>query len=270
MPLHLLGKKSWNVYNKSNIERVHRDEAEAQAKQQELERKQRDDDAAERLELLRGEDTSALESTGGKRKRQASDRDSTVSGTKRPRSVQDSHSADARPDRNRANISSDPLDLNKISNMRFRDAAGRNNHNARKPWYVTPAPSDESQPSLGNGTNVWGKEDAGRSLRDKQRLDASDPMLVMKRGVKQLREVERQKEEWRKERERDLGEVEVLARRKEPWRERDRHRHRSRDAYRVDQDHENTRRRRGKDTDSRPHRSRHRSRSPKRQGGNNQ
>ncbi|RAL59936.1 hypothetical protein DID88_000562 [Monilinia fructigena] len=34
MPLHLLGKKSWNVYNKDNIEKVRRDEAIAKAKEE--------------------------------------------------------------------------------------------------------------------------------------------------------------------------------------------------------------------------------------------
>ncbi|KAF2965663.1 hypothetical protein GQX73_g7929 [Xylaria multiplex] len=52
---HLLGKKSWNVYNPANIERVRRDEAEALARA-ELEEKQREDREAERrLAILRGE-----------------------------------------------------------------------------------------------------------------------------------------------------------------------------------------------------------------------
>ena len=33
MVLHLLGKKSWNVYNSENVDRVRRDEAEAKARE---------------------------------------------------------------------------------------------------------------------------------------------------------------------------------------------------------------------------------------------
>jgi len=43
-------------------------------------------------------------------------------------------------------------------------------------------------------------------------MDASDPLLAIKRGVKQLRDVEKQKVEWRREREKDLNEVEDIAR----------------------------------------------------------
>lgn len=55
MPLHLLGKKSWNVYNPANIERVRRDEAAAQAREEEAERRMDEYDAARRLAILRGE-----------------------------------------------------------------------------------------------------------------------------------------------------------------------------------------------------------------------
>jgi hypothetical protein len=55
MPLHLLGKKSWNVYAPDNIARVKRDEAEAAAKEDELDRIKDEHDAAVRLALLRGE-----------------------------------------------------------------------------------------------------------------------------------------------------------------------------------------------------------------------
>ncbi|KAI1381222.1 hypothetical protein F4677DRAFT_119549 [Hypoxylon crocopeplum] len=55
MPLHLLGKKSWNVYNPKNIERVRRDEAAAQAREEAEEQHQQDVDAERRLAILRGE-----------------------------------------------------------------------------------------------------------------------------------------------------------------------------------------------------------------------
>ncbi|KAL7624594.1 hypothetical protein AAE478_006161 [Parahypoxylon ruwenzoriense] len=55
MPLHLLGKKSWNVYNPKNIERVRQDEAAARAREEAEEERQQEIDAERRLAILRGE-----------------------------------------------------------------------------------------------------------------------------------------------------------------------------------------------------------------------
>lgn len=52
---HLLGKKSWNVYNKDNIERVRRDEANAKVEEEAEEQRMQEVDAARRLAILRGE-----------------------------------------------------------------------------------------------------------------------------------------------------------------------------------------------------------------------
>ncbi|KAJ5793590.1 hypothetical protein N7457_000189 [Penicillium paradoxum] len=55
MPLHLLGKKSWNVYNTENVARVRRDEAQAKAREEEDERIMQQEDAERRIKILRGE-----------------------------------------------------------------------------------------------------------------------------------------------------------------------------------------------------------------------
>ncbi|KUJ15300.1 uncharacterized protein LY89DRAFT_648528 [Mollisia scopiformis] len=55
MPLHLLGKKSWNVYNTDNIERVKRDEAIAAAREAAEEERMQELDAERRMQILRGE-----------------------------------------------------------------------------------------------------------------------------------------------------------------------------------------------------------------------
>ncbi|OJJ44270.1 hypothetical protein ASPZODRAFT_168566 [Penicilliopsis zonata CBS 506.65] len=60
MPLHLLGKKSWNVYNQENIARVRRDEAQAKAREEEAERRMQEEDAERRIQILRGEQPSPL------------------------------------------------------------------------------------------------------------------------------------------------------------------------------------------------------------------
>ncbi|PVH97186.1 hypothetical protein DM02DRAFT_616666 [Periconia macrospinosa] len=54
MPLHLLGKKSWNVYNPANIARVKADEAAAAAREAADDERRQELDAARRAALLRG------------------------------------------------------------------------------------------------------------------------------------------------------------------------------------------------------------------------
>ncbi|RCI14257.1 hypothetical protein L249_6171 [Ophiocordyceps polyrhachis-furcata BCC 54312] len=62
MPLHLLGKKSWNVYNPENIARVRRDEAIAKAAEDAKEQRLQQIDSERRLAILRGEAPPPLES----------------------------------------------------------------------------------------------------------------------------------------------------------------------------------------------------------------
>ena len=54
MPLHLLGKKSWNVYNADNIAKVKRDEAAAAAREEAEEQRMQEVDAERRIKILRG------------------------------------------------------------------------------------------------------------------------------------------------------------------------------------------------------------------------
>ncbi|KAK3643893.1 hypothetical protein LTR56_009988 [Elasticomyces elasticus] len=80
MPLHLLGKKSWNVYNTANVDRVRRDEADDQAREEAEEQRMQDEDAATRIAILRGEPAAPLPDSAP-----VGDADSTAN-TKVPRS----------------------------------------------------------------------------------------------------------------------------------------------------------------------------------------
>lgn len=82
MPLHLLSKKSWNVYAPKNIERVRADEAAAAVREEEHDQRLRDYEAEKRLALLRGErapsfppDPSALKEQPRKRERRDDGKD---------------------------------------------------------------------------------------------------------------------------------------------------------------------------------------------------
>ena len=56
-----MGKKSWNVYNQDNIERVKRDEAAAKALEEAEEQRMQEVDAERRMQILRGEIPASLE-----------------------------------------------------------------------------------------------------------------------------------------------------------------------------------------------------------------
>ncbi|KAL5117021.1 hypothetical protein ACEQ8H_005107 [Pleosporales sp. CAS-2024a] len=60
MPLHLLGKKSWNVYNRANVARVKADEQAAAAREAAHEQRMQELDAERRAALLRGRTRPAL------------------------------------------------------------------------------------------------------------------------------------------------------------------------------------------------------------------
>ena len=66
---HLLGKKSWNVYNADNIAKVKRDEAAAAAREEAEEQRMQEVDAERRIQQLRGLKVDALPSPSDKEER---------------------------------------------------------------------------------------------------------------------------------------------------------------------------------------------------------
>ena len=94
--------------------------------------------------------------------------------------------------------------------MRFSNAAGFK-QTLEKPWYSASI-SGEISSQNNQGKDVWGNEDPRRKEREKMRLNSSDPLATMKMGVKKLRQAEKHRKEWMEERERDLKEVEDMAR----------------------------------------------------------
>ncbi|KAH7081904.1 hypothetical protein BKA63DRAFT_504899 [Paraphoma chrysanthemicola] len=78
MPLHLLGKKSWNVYNAANIARVKADEEAAAAREAADEQRMQELDAERRAAILRGRTPPPLpdedDKKDGGRKRDRDDR----------------------------------------------------------------------------------------------------------------------------------------------------------------------------------------------------
>lgn len=230
------------MYNSDNIARVRRDEEEARAQEVQREREQRANDSDQRLAQLRGvrtdesrSETTALnrsfdqdnEHRNSKRRKLAgeddTDRDIRLARQLAPReqdvgglALDSSGHVDLilqkkrRPsDRKDVQNSGRPRDEASAEGIRLADAAGKDDESSQ-PWYSSTQ-RDGTFAYKQSSQDVWGNEDPRRKDREKRRLDANDPLSIMKKGVKQLRQAEAQRKEWREQRERDLVEVEVLA-----------------------------------------------------------
>ena len=90
--------------------------------------------------------------------------------------------------------------------MRFSNAAGFKQSVGQKPWYQSLDP-DQGVANDESFKNVWGNEDPRRKEREKARVAADDPMALMKKGVSQLREAEKENKQWQAEREQELREL---------------------------------------------------------------
>ncbi|KAL1960892.1 hypothetical protein VTO42DRAFT_5875 [Malbranchea cinnamomea] len=318
MPLHLLGKKSWNVYNKDNIARVRRDEALAKEQEEREKREEQRAAAERRLQILRGlreptppdeqqqreegaagQDVSAVtrerrehRERQRKRRRLAGENDTdrdirlaredvleaearrTEVALRKPSGdapiVDEAghinlfpveQSRDRRNEKNReaeAETGRKSREFEDPYTMRFSNAAGYN-RGMEQPWYSSSG-RDLSLQTEGMPTkDVWGNEDLRRREREKARIDANDPLAAIKKGVRQLREVEREKKKWEEERKREL---EVLKQeQRESKRRRRRNRSRSRspgssdslENFRLDDDGSEDRERRRRKHKSRRH-----------------
>lgn len=281
MPLHLLGKKSWNVYNQDNIAAVRRDEAAAEIHAREKQRRNDEADAESRLQILRGAKEEAHEEgqldhtqdkhasqTPPRRKKRRFDSDAVqveeiatpkpVSTLSRQKDISLIDNCghfnlfpegDARRVNGNAEVAADSAkrrqDFEDQYTMRLVNAGGRN-ASSDKPWYNIPAKDDVSSTAVVS-KNVWGNEDPRRRDRAQKRMDANDPLAAIKKGVKQLREADKHREEWRAQRESDLNEVEELARKSKHRKKRERGDEESLDGFDLDEgyhrDHSDQRKR---------------------------
>ncbi|KLJ07529.1 hypothetical protein EMPG_16981 [Blastomyces silverae] len=290
MVLHLLGKKSWNVYNTDNITRVRRDEAEAKARDEEEQRHLQEIDAEKRIQILRGlrspskspphiqeaptaperrdkerEHREPRDPHHRKRRRIAGENDTdrdirfAREDAQRAESRRENDvvlvrkpSKDDAPiidDSGHINLFPEPTATDAITGgsgknpeaeaeaakkkfeyenqytMRFSNAAGFKQSLDKGPWYSSSAvdiaakTAEDMLPSK----DVWGNEDPRRQERERVRTDMSDPLAAMKRGVRQLRDVEKERKKWEEERRRELT---ALKKEEERRERRDSSRHR--------------------------------------------
>ncbi|KIW24008.1 hypothetical protein, variant [Cladophialophora immunda] len=220
MPLHLLQKKSWNVYSPANIERVKRDEARARDQAAEQEKHDLRREADDRLSLLQQQ--SKGQSRSLKRKlpgEDDTDRDIRLAlgNTSAATSKEEQDHASLVGANSHISLIPSPEKRSRVDQEQRKDpytvylsdaVGGRDR--PKDAWYMSVQPEQEK----------WGDENPRKQERELTRLNANDPLAAMKRGVKALRENERQRQEWMRERERDLAEVEEMGRRERHDRKR--------------------------------------------------
>lgn len=104
--------------------------------------------------------------------------------------------------------------------MRLVNAAGKDGQGLTDggPWYASA--DGEVSGALVPSKNVFGRDDPKRKVREAVRLGASDPLAMMKRGAKMVRELGKDRKREAEERERDLKALEREERREEKRRER--------------------------------------------------
>lgn len=110
--------------------------------------------------------------------------------------------------------------------MRFSNAAGRDaaDHltSGKSPWYAGSDAHFDRAVAIDNPRkDAFGREDPSRKVRDEQRVEANDPLSMMKRGAAKVREVEKERQNENEEREREARAL----RREERKRQKRRRRH---------------------------------------------
>ena len=105
--------------------------------------------------------------------------------------------------------------------MRFSNAAGFKQAIGQKPWYQTMGADGDKDGGVETiSKDVWGNEDPRRKERETMRIAADDPLAAIQRGVAGVREVEREREKWKREKDREMREIEEVERRRRKRRKR--------------------------------------------------
>jgi len=216
MPLHLLHHKSYHVYSAENVARVRRDEADAEAREAAEDARMQAADAEARMKLLRerarqGDPTVAAEEKISEHRTGEPTAHHTKAQDRRPRPLLEGGILGADGHINFFPTPTGPRGGNPEREREKKEEKEREEGamgkvvGERQPWY--------SSVDLVSGRQRE-KEQDGRKTewqgkREERRKEAGDPLQAMRRGVSGVKEVRSDREEWKRRREREVGEVEV-------------------------------------------------------------
>lgn len=242
-----MGKKSWNVYNQDNIQKVKRDEAAAKAIEEAEEQRMQEQDSERRIQLLRGEIPTSLPEVGEndettesrsygpgrerKKRKKAGENDTDFE----MRIAHEQASSNAnkqivlrRPINAPLTDKSGHIDLfpQEPSNKQVEKNAEAEKEAAKKKkeyedqytmrfsnaagfkqGLENPWYSKTDPTADQPGTDVWGNEDPRRKSRQAAKIVSNDPLAIMRQGAAKARQVERERKRRREEREKELQEL---------------------------------------------------------------
>lgn len=152
--------------------------------------------------------------------------------------------------------------------MRFSNAAGFKQAVDRKPWYQDKSAADNTDQD-DPGISVLEKGDSRRKQREQVRIVSDDPLSAIKRGVKGVRQAEKDRTAWQKRQREEIDHM-IMQERYEAKR---RHRDDDIEGFSLDanaNDAERKRKHRGHRERGKRQQAQDRSRSPRRVGRHNQ
>jgi hypothetical protein len=205
--LNILPKKSWNVWNHDNIEKVRRDEAQHAAEQEALQRRQRHVDSESRVEELQ------------RRKRRADEGAASAgAGARHVNFFEAEERRHAERGANEHHEREHKLKEEREARRSFRclgESADRRGDKQAEPWYVTgtyglPTPAD-AVPTAEEAPDAAEAADQ-RGRRAPAVDDAADPLQDMRRLVEKKRKHTEGKEQASKRKRLDALRQERVAR----------------------------------------------------------
>ncbi|ORY85476.1 hypothetical protein BCR37DRAFT_391255 [Protomyces lactucae-debilis] len=180
MPLKLLKHKSWHVGKRENIERVRRDEAAEQARIEADEQRMQEEDARNRLALLRGRQPPAVTQTDPIHEEHA---DPSLTGTskrtRKPRKRDDMVELDAQLQGKQIDpeVSDDAEKFTAGKCPPLGTAPPVSDFKFQQPWYVTRSEESEKK----------------KARLDAARKQSSDPLVAMQAFLAQKKALEQQR-----------------------------------------------------------------------------
>ncbi|TGZ78119.1 hypothetical protein EX30DRAFT_398033 [Ascodesmis nigricans] len=183
MPLHLLHHKSYHVYNSANIARVRADEAAAASAAQATADRLASARSSSRIALLRGDVPAAITPSDPLPKALPGDvAAATPTGNLFPTPPE------KQKEKPRSRAEERAL-------KREEDAHRLGGAPISTPWYMGKGEQDDAE--------IW--EQRRRREREVRRKEWGDPLVGVRRGVGAVKEVERERERWRRMREEEVG-----------------------------------------------------------------
>jgi hypothetical protein len=87
--------------------------------------------------------------------------------------------------------------------VKFSDAAGFK-VGLESPWYSSRTRRTDEEELVMPSKDIWGNEDPRRKEREAARIVSNDPLAMMHQGAAKVRQVEKERKQWKAERDKEM------------------------------------------------------------------